>query len=491
MPDNTAAEIVWFRSDLRLTDHQPLLAAAASNRSLVACYVLDEHGPTDEWRLGGASRWWLHHSLAALAAGLEALGGRLILRRGPARQALKNLVAETGASKVHCSASAEPQGVELEQALGTDLEAHAAELVCHPGTLLFPPAAIQTQQGTPFKVFTPFWKTLLQLPDPGVPLPAPQRPAFFQGEIKSEALSALQLLPRAPDWASEFKSFWVPGEQGAHACLEEFLDDRLMDYKNARDLPHVDATSSLSAHLRFGEVSPRQVWHMVRDQAAQFPATGSNAEAFLRQLGWREFSYSLLYHWPTLPTAPFRADFAAFPWRRDPTALKHWQRGQTGYPIVDAGMRQLWQTGWMHNRVRMVVASFLVKHLLIPWQDGARWFWDTLVDADLANNSSGWQWVAGCGADAAPYFRIFNPILQGKKFDPEGAYIYRWVPELANLPAKHVHEPWNAPAVVLDAAGIELGRDYPLPIVDHPVARGRALAAYDELRSSLNDSSSA
>jgi deoxyribodipyrimidine photo-lyase len=490
LPDNTATEIVWFRSDLRLTDHRPLLVAAASGRPLVACYVLDEQGPADDWRPGGASSWWLHHSLAALAAGLEALGGRLILRRGPARQALNDLVAETGACTVHCSASAEPQGVELERALAADLEARSAELVCHPGALLFRHAAIHTKKGTPFQVFTPFWKTLLQLPDPGVPESAPQRPVFFQGEIDSAALGALQLLPHAPDWATGFKNVWVPGEQGAHACLEEFLDERLNRYKDARDFPNVAATSSLSAHLHFGEISPRQVWHMVRNLVAQSPSTSTDAQAFLRQLGWREFSCYLLRHWPTLPTVPFRADFAAFPWRQDPAALKCWQRGQTGYPIVDAGMRQLWQTGWMHNRVRMVVASFLVKHLLIPWQDGARWFWDTLVDADLANNSAGWQWVAGCGADAAPYFRIFNPVLQGKKFDTDGAYIYRWVPELSKLPARYVHDPWNAPAAVLEAAGIELGRDYPRPMVDHQTARARALAAYKALRSSRNEISS-
>jgi deoxyribodipyrimidine photo-lyase len=477
--DKAPAQIVWFRSDLRLTDHAPLLAACESGKPLIACYVFDESSP---WRLGGASRWWLHHSLAALAIELEALGGRLILRRGSARQVLNDLATETGATHVHCSTSPEPQEAALEESLRADLEARAIELTCHPGALLFSPDAIYTKKGNPFQVFTPFWNALLALPDPGAPLPAPEQAEFYKGEIHSESLQDFELLPRAPDWAIEFSESWTPGEPGAHSNLENFLDSFITGYRNRRDLPHANATSNLSAHLRFGEISPRQVWHAVREHMAQSPPARPGGEAFLRQLGWREFSYYLLHHWPTLPSEPFRSEYADFPWREDPLALECWQRGRTGYPIVDAGMRQLWRTGWMHNRIRMVAASFLVKHMLIPWQDGANWFWGTLVDADLANNSAGWQWVAGCGADAAPYFRIFNPMLQGKKFDPDGGYIRRWIPELSKLPARYIHEPWTAPADVLEAAGIELGQDYPKPIVDHHAARARALAAYSELR---------
>jgi deoxyribodipyrimidine photo-lyase len=475
--------MVWFRSDLRLTDNEALLAAAESGRPLIACYVLDEHGDEDDWQLGRASRWWLHHSLASLSAALERLGGRLILRRGPAEQALPRLVTETSATAVHCSTNAEPQAAELEEALHASLSDSGAELVRYSGQLLYPPDAIRTQAGKPFQVFTPFWKALLQLPDPGPPQAAPDHVDFYQGELTSEPLNDFRLLPSAPDWAAEFGAVWAPGETGAFDRLEEFLDGSLNRYKKERDLPDADSTSQLSAHLRFGEISPRQIWHAVRTRMANGSSNDTAAEAFLRQLGWREFSYYLLHHWPTFSTEPFRAEFAAFRWREDAAALKRWQQGNTGYPIVDAGMRQLWRTGWMHNRVRMVVASFLVKHLLIPWQDGARWFWDTLVDADLANNSASWQWVAGCGADAAPYFRIFNPILQGKKFDSRGAYVRRWVPELSNLPAKYVHEPWAAPAEILDTAGIQLGRDYPEPLVDHQAARERALDAYKQLRS--------
>ncbi len=476
-------EIVWFRYDLRLNDNEALLGAAESGKPLIACYVLDEQGANDDWQLGGASRWWLHHSLAALTTALEDLGGRLVLCRGPAAKALTSLAADTGATAVHCSASPEPRGAELEDALRDSLSDGGTELVCYSGRLLFPPDAVRTQAGEPYKVFTPFWKALLQLPDPGPPQNAPDKLEFYQGDLSSESLDDLALLPVKPDWAAEFDEVWTPGESGAQARLEEFVDDDLDRYKKQRDLPDVDATSKLSPHLRFGEVSPRQVWHAVRSHIASGSATQAAAEAYLRQLGWREFSYNLLHHWPTFPTEPFRDEFADFPWRDDDDALKRWQQGNTGYPIVDAGMRQLWRTGWMHNRVRMVVASFLVKHLLIPWQDGERWFWDTLVDADLANNSASWQWVAGCGADAAPYFRIFNPILQGRKFDPDGRYVRHWVPELNDLPAKYLHEPWAAPEEILDTAGVRLGRDYPQPIVDHPAARERALEAYKKLRS--------
>ncbi len=481
MSANSSSVIVWFRDDLRLADNAALAAATANGQALVACYVLDEAVP-DEQARGGAARWWLHHSLAALARELEARGGCLILRRGPVKSVIANLVAETGATDVHTTASPEPYAADLEQSLRKALEDQGVTLHTHRGALLFPREALRTKGGQPFKVFTPFWKACLQLPDPGEPIAAPKRLRSFAGELASEPLESWGLLPRQPNWAEAFDDRWEPGESGAHARLERFLEDALETYPEQRDRPDLDGTSGLSPHLRFGELSPRQVWHVVRSTMAARPSARAGGDAYLRQIGWREFSYSLLSNWPTLPREPFRPEFADFPWRFDPKLLERWQQGLTGYPLVDAGMRQLWHTGWMHNRVRMVVASFLVKHLLIPWQHGAAWFWDTLVDADLANNSASWQWVAGSGTDASPYFRIFNPIIQGKKFDPEGNYIRRWVPELGDLPPHAIHEPWSVPAQTLDQTGVRLGRDYPRPIVDHGAARARALAAYDLIK---------
>lgn len=314
-----------------------------------------------------------------------------------------------------------------------------------------------------------------------MPLPVPPVMRFAQAELASDSLADWRLRPVQPDWAAGFDARWTPGESGAGRCLERFLAGDLARYAGERDRPDHDGTSTLSPYLHFGELSPRQVWHAVRQHAVHAAMPADRAEPFLRQLGWREFSYHLLHHWPDLPAAAFRPGFAAFPWQDNAALLRRWQQGRTGYPIVDAGMRQLWQTGWMHNRIRMIAASFLVKDLLIPWQRGEAWFWDTLVDADLANNAAGWQWVAGSGADAAPYFRIFNPVLQSRKFDPQGTYIRRWVPELAGLAARHIHEPWSASGAALAEAGIELGRDYPEPLVDHAAARRRALDAYASL----------
>jgi len=482
MSSNGSPAIVWFRSDLRLTDHRALTEAVESGRPLIACFVLDDTGSAD-WPPGGASRWWLHHSLTSLAGGLEELGGQLILRQGVIGEVLVALTQEAGAVEIHCSASPEPAGASLEGRLRSELQARGVELHCHPGALLIQPDAVRTKGGRPFQVFTPFWKACLQLPEPGVPLPAPRNPKFFAGALESETLSQWKLLPKHPDWAAGFSDVWVPGERSALRRINAFLDTRLAGYTERRDFPGEPSTSSLSPYLHFGELSPRQVWHAVRSVLAVNPSARSSGEGFLRQLGWREFSHYLLHHWPTLPNKAFRPEFEAFPWEENQEWLESWQQGETGYPIVDAGMRQLWRTGWMHNRVRMVAASFLVKHLLIPWQDGAAWFWDTLVDADMANNSAGWQWVAGSGADAAPYFRIFNPVLQGKKFDADGDYVRRWVHELSSLPTKYIHDPWNAPVTVLDDAGVVLGSDYPMPVVDHGQARARALAAYAELKS--------
>ena len=464
--------ILWYRQDLRVADHPALTAAVESGAPVLPLFVLDDATPGG-WRPGGASRWWLAGSLAALDGELRARGSRLILRRGRAVDALGALVAETGAGGIVFTRRYEPAHAAEERALAEAWEARGLACRRFGGGLLFEPEAVRTKAGDPFRVFTPFYRACLAAAAPRAPLAAPARIPAPVAWPDSERLEDWRLRPTAPDWAQGLRARWRPGGAGAKARLEAFLDERLAGYAHDRDRPDRDGTSSLSAHLHFGEISPRQVWHGVRHLADAGRGEDGGGEAFLRELVWREFSTHLLAHWPDIAEQPFDPKFAAFAWREDAAALEAWQRGETGYPMVDAGMRQLWRTGWMHNRVRMVVASFLTKHLLIPWQAGARWFWDTLVDADLANNSASWQWVAGCGADAAPYFRVFNPVLQGRKFDPQGAYVRHWVPELRALPDQAVHAPWQAGASV---------PGYPAPIVDHAAARRRALAAFDQIR---------
>ncbi|MEO0971946.1 MAG: deoxyribodipyrimidine photo-lyase [Pseudomonadota bacterium] len=475
MSDSEAPIIVWFRDDLRLTDQPALQAAARSGRPVVAVYVLDDQTPGD-WVLGGASRWWLHHSLQALAASLHALGVTLVLRRGRFFDCLKALVEETGASALHCCRGYEPWVVALEERLHEQLSPLNVAVKRYPGRLLFEPGRITTGSGDTYKVFTPFWRACLRADPPKPPQAAPEQLEAFVPTPASESLDDWALLPTKPDWSTGFDPHWTPGEAGAMAALERFLESALDDYHEARDVPGERGTSRLSPHLRFGEISPRQVWQLVANEVGG-AISDPRAEAYLRELGWRDFNSHLLHAFPTIGESAFKPQYDAFPWRDDAEGLRAWQRGQTGYPIVDAGMRELWQTGWMHNRVRMIVGSFLVKHLLLPWRDGEDWFWDTLVDADLANNAGGWQWAAGSGADAAPYFRIFNPTLQGKKFDAKGTYVRHWVPEVAALPDKYLHEPVAAPAKVMEELGLVLGRDYPAPIVPHKLARERALAA--------------
>ncbi|GAB3276324.1 cryptochrome/photolyase family protein [Parahaliea aestuarii] len=478
MPDTI---ILWFRQDLRINDHPALQAAAAAGGPVLPLYILDDDSP-GRWRAGGASRWWLHHSLAELATTLKSKYRLpLVLRRGEPRQILADLCRESGASRVFCSRQYEPWAASLEEQLHQSLGEMGITLRRFAGSLLFEPGSVLTGAGTPFKVFTPFWKACRSAPEPRWPLSPPDTlPAPAQLPA-SDSLADWQLTPRKPDWARGWDERWQPGSEGAAAALAAFLGDRLGSYSHDRDVPALRGTSGLSPHLHFGEISPRTVWHAASQQARGNPALTEELSRFLGELGWREFSYHLLHHFPGLPDEPFREAFRAFPWQRNDSLLKAWQAGQTGYPLVDAGMRELWQTGYMHNRVRMVAASFLTKHLLQPWQDGEAWFWDTLVDADLANNAASWQWVAGCGADAAPYFRIFNPSAQGGKFDPDGEYVRHWVPELARLPARYVHCPVEAPPAALEEAGIVLGRDYPLPLVDHRLARERALESYRSL----------
>ena len=472
-----APVIYLFRRYLRLADNPALSAAVATERPVVCLFVLDD-GAGGPWRMGGASRWWLHHSLAALSAALRERGGRLILRRGDSVDTVAALAASVGAAAVYIGRRYEPWAVDEETQLHQRLSAMNVGLHRFGGSLLSEPEPVRTGQGTAFKVFTPFYRAVLRSLTADSPLPPPFRIEPPTAPIDSDALDDWALLPRNPDWAGGLRDHWEPGEAGAQRRLDRFADRALPAYGSARDVPALDGTSDLSPHLHFGEISPRQCAARVRAAAALDPAAAGGAEGFVRQLIWRDFSHHLLVSTPTLPDQPFRPVYATFPWRDDAAALRAWQTGATGYPLVDAGMRQLWHTGSMHNRVRMVAASFLVKHLLIPWQRGEAWFWDTLVDADLANNAANWQWVAGCGADAAPYFRVFNPITQSEKFDPKGVYLRRWLPELAALPIKHLHRPWQAPADSLDQAGVVLGADYPAPIVDHAAARERALAAF-------------
>ena len=476
-----ALTIVCFRTDLRLDDN-PALHAAAERGPILPVFI---HAPEEEgdWTPGAASRWWLHHSLNALDRQLQAMGSRLIIRRGPTEATLQALVQETGARAVFWNRRYEPAPRKLEEQVKSRLKADGCEVRTFNSALLFEPWEVATQNGNPYKVFTPFWKRCMAMEEPPEPLPCPTHLAPPATWPATEPLAALQLEP-AIDWAAGLRGTWTPGAEGAYAELARFADAALHNYAGGRDRPDVNGTSRLSPHLHFGEISPRAIWHTVRScsDSEQRPGLIKGAEAYLRELGWREFACHLLYAFPHTTDHPLRPEFADFPWQRDADARRRWQQGQTGFPIVDAGMRQLWQTGWMHNRVRMIVASFLVKDLLLPWQEGTRWFWDTLVDADLASNTLGWQWTAGCGADAAPFFRVFNPVTQGTKFDPQGDYVRRFVPELASLPSSWIHRPWEAPATIMEEAGIRLGSTYPKPMVDHGEARQAALAAYDEVK---------
>jgi deoxyribodipyrimidine photo-lyase len=465
-----------------LADHPALLGATAQGFAVLPVFIWS---PEEEgtWAQGAASRWWLHHSLEGLDAALRRRGSRLVIRRGPSLDALRQLAQESGARAVFWSRRYEPAVLRRDAALKAALSNDGIEARDFGGTLLFEPADIRSQADRPFRVFTPFWRACLAAAPPVPPQGAPRRIAVPERWPGSLGLEALDLEPKV-DWAGGLRKAWKPGEAGGRRALRRFLDCALDEYAVGRDFPSRAGTSRLSPHLHFGEISPRQVWYGVLAAAANAPGLSAHSEAFLRELGWREFGHHVLYHVPETAKKPLRPEFAAFPWQRSPRMLEAWRRGRTGYPMVDAGMRELWKTGWLHNRSRMVVASFLVKHLLIPWQVGAAWFWDTLVDADLANNTLGWQWSAGCGADAAPYFRIFNPVIQGETFDPGGDYVRHWVPELARLPDQWIHRPWKAPEAVLAAAGVELGRTYPTPVIEHAIARQRALAAFSHVMKS-------
>ncbi len=476
MPHPTS--IVWFRQDLRLDDNPALTAAVSRGGPVIPVFIWDP-GAEGEWPPGAASRCWLHWSLGRLDAALRAVGSRLVVRTGNTLATLRELVAECSVDAVFWNRRYEPAAIEVEREVEAALRGKPLGANSFNSSLLFEPWTLQTKAGGPYKVFTPFYRACLSLPGPDAPGPAPKQVAPPARWPKSLALDSLALLPEEP-WYRSIEREWDCGESATRTRLDAFFRQTLAGYAGSRDKPDVAGTSRFSPHLHFGELSPRRVWHRLQQVLdGKGPRSlHKAAEAFRRQLVWREFAYHLLFHFPRTPTTSFREAFGQFPWHDDRQSLGAWQRGRTGYPVIDAGMRELWQTGWMHNRVRMLVGSFLVKDLFIPWQAGARWFWDTLVDADLANNTLGWQWVAGCGADAAPYFRIFNPVGQGERFDPEGPYVRRWVPELAGVPKKWIHKPWLAPQAVLREAGVTLGASYPRPLVNHDEARKRALDVY-------------
>ncbi|WP_062010977.1 deoxyribodipyrimidine photo-lyase [Aureimonas sp. AU4] len=478
--DSDGAIVVWLRNDLRLDDNPALFHAAETGRPVVPIVIHDEESPGLR-SLGGAHRWWLHRSLENLGPRMGKLGSPLVLRRGRAAKVLEDLVAEVGATSLYMNRRLEPPAViqdeEVEKAL-PDLAVRRFE-----ANFLHDPNMIATGSGKFYKVFKPFRDKVEAGSPPREPLDPPKELIPPRGHPKSDTLASWKLLPQTVDWAKGFGDHWQPGEDGAHERLAKFCDRYLADYKAGRDRPAEDASSRLSPHLRWGEVSPFRVLHTAGAYAKRRKSIpDSELSHFRAELLWRDFNYHVLFHDPDLPSKNLNPKFDRLRWRAAKVELNAWQRGRTGYPIVDAGMRQLWTTGWLHNRVRMIVGSFLTRDLLIDWREGEAWFWDTLVDGDIANNTAQWQWIAGTGADAQPFFRIFNPVTQSEKFDPKGEYIRRYVPELAKLPTEALHAPWLAEPDVLAKAGVELGKTYPRPIVDHCEARTRALKAYEVVK---------
>jgi deoxyribodipyrimidine photo-lyase len=478
---STDPAIVWFRDDQRLADNPALAAAEQSGRPLICLYIHDAE--SDGLRPpGGAARWWLAGSLARLQEALAERGGTLLVLRGPAADIIDTVVRATQAGAIMWNRRYDAPGRSIDARIKADLTQRGVLVESFNGHLLREPWTVTNRAGAPFRVFTAYWRAACALGAPAAPLAIPKTFRFYTlpNELAAEMIALDDFEPRTPDWAGGLRAAWERGEAAARGRLHDFIRTDLPHYAMGRDRPGEQATSRLSPYLRFGNISARQVWHAVSAAIASgtSPASQADADKFLAELGWREFCYHLLFHLPDLAHVNVRAEFDAMPWRDDRASLRAWQRGLTGYPLVDAGMRELWTTGVMHNRVRMIAASFITKHLLIDWRAGETWFWDTLVDADGANNPANWQWVAGSGADAAPYFRIFNPTLQGEKFDPDGIYVKRWVPELDRLPAPFVHRPWTASKTMLTEAGVRLGETYPAPIVDHDVARRRALASW-------------
>ncbi|MDI4665714.1 DNA photolyase family protein [Xanthobacter autotrophicus] len=480
-PLPAAPSLLWFRDDLRLSDNPALAALAEARAPIAALYVLDEDSPGLR-PLGGAARWWLAQSLRALSAELKRKGVPLILRRGPANRMVPEVAAALGAATVAFNDRAGAPEARVDHAVAARLLSEDRRVLSFCAHLLHPPGSIEGASGRMPRTFSSFQRAALKARRLDAPLPVPKHLRGVARPPAGEELESFGLEPTHPDWAAGLRTTWTAGEAAAQARLAAFIDSGLKGYAAGRDRPDEGHVSRLSPHLRFGEISPRQILSAVRHAAEAGAVTLADADKFEAELYWREFSYHLLADQPDMAQRNIQGAFDGFPWRECPGELKAWHRGLTGYPLVDAGMRQLWQTGWMHNRVRMVVASFLAKHLLIDWRAGEDWFWDTLVDADPASNPASWQWVAGSGLDAAPYFRIFNPVTQGEKFDPDGAYVRAFVPELAKLPTPFIHKPWTADAHALAHAGIRLGHTYPRPLVDHGAARERALRALESTR---------
>jgi deoxyribodipyrimidine photo-lyase len=478
----SAPTIVLFRRDLRVSDNAALAAAADRKGPVLALFTFDEESESIR-PMGAASRWWLHNSLAELSQNLHDSGAKLIFARGRTRDVVATAIEASGADCVYWNRRYQPAEAAIDAALKTEIREAGLIAQSFDGALLHEPSLLKTGSGGYYKVYTPFWKALNSGSDLRDPIDPPKSIHGWEGKFDGLSLDELDLLPKTPDWAEGLAEQWTPGEAGARQRLQAFQNEDLADYENRRDIPSVRGTSRLSPHLAFGEVTPVQIFAAVRQ------SDKAGAVKFRKEIGWREFSYHLLFHNPHLHEHSFRPEFEGFTWRGDGQATKAWQTGMTGYPIVDAGMRELWRTGWMHNRVRMITASFLIKDLMIDWREGERWFWDTLVDADPANNPASWQWVAGSGADAAPFFRIFNPVLQGEKFDPHGDYVRRYVPEIAGLPDRYIHRPWEAPAALLTHAKIELGKTYPNPIIDHGAARHRVLIHYQSIKDKAKVSS--
>lgn len=471
--ERNSSAIVWFQKDLRLSDNPALVQAG--NFSVIPLFIWDENDPNNP---GAASQWWLYKSLVSLQKSLNQQGLTLILRRGDPLKIIQEIMALHNVSSLFWNRCYEPYTIKRDEKI-KEILSQSIKCESFNASLLAEPCTLRTHSGSPYQIFKPFFKAFQALGPFPHPLPIPPLKGY-DSNVLSDLLEDWGIYPH-PDWSQGLNEQWMPGEENAHKNLSLFVNQALKGYSIHRNFPGEEGTSKLSPYLHWGEISPRQVWHSVLNYCLGEPS--SNEWEFLKEIAWREFSYYTLYHFPELPTTSLRGQFDRFPWSNNKEYLQKWQKGMTGYPIVDAGMRQLWKTGWMHNRVRMITASFLVKHLLVSWQEGAAWFYDTLVDADIANNAMNWQWVAGCGVDSAPYFRIFNPVLQGQKFDPQGKYVREWVPELNLLCDRYIHNPWEAPISALKSAAVELGQTYPLPIVDHKKARARALEAFAKVRS--------